>query len=459
MLRGRPSHPVQPPDRGKGGARFFLLLYIPLAIIVMLEYLLIRSYSRGGMVAFSASLVVLAFCGLRRAVLESGGVFPFLLTVVPKAATRMTSVHLVDDHSIWHRLLLWKSACEMSYTCFPFGVWRNVGEVFMAWHQASEKHELYLTAVSDLLTIAARYGAMLLFVVLTISVFAAIASAQVSRHRDGSIHSVFSATIAAYLVGGLFSTFYTTWQLSMIFIGCVIAAIVTSVFALGERFSSSLLSSSIISLGVCLMILFCGAWSYGTGDIRYNYQNIAGTRCCLVNLNDCVPKHMIVYLFDEDESTLETEGRLSIRPLLRKDVQVMAVGVEPTADGLEKARNVLRWVESTYPDLNVRFVGQGSGGSLALVLSCESNRVDRVISIGAYASWPISEVSPEEAIVNKRDLSVAVVSGEMDWHAGPESAERILKVCLLHGIPAKLKIIKGVGGGLDDLRGTVLKTL
>ena len=327
----------------------------------------------------------------------------------------------------------------------------------MAWHQASEKHELYLTAVSDLLTIAAKYGVVLLFMALTISLFAIIVSAYVSRQQGGSIHSVFSAAIAAYLVGGIFSTFYTTWQLSMIFIGCIISAIVSSVFSLGGRFVSLLRSASIASLVVCLMILFCGVWSYETGDIRYNYHNIAGTQCCLMKLNDCVPRHMIVYMFDEDESTLEKEGRLSIRPLLRKDVQVMVVGVEPTADGLERARNILRWIESMYPDLNVRLVGQGSGGSLSLVLACESNRIDRVVSIGAYASWPILEVSPEDAIVNKRGLSVAILAGEKDWHAGTESAERILKVCLSHSILTKLQIIKGVGGSLDNLRPTILR--
>lgn len=443
--------------RGRTGIRFFVLSYIPLVIIIVLEYLLIRSYSRGGMVAFWVSLLVLAFCGLHRTVLEAGGAFLFLLVVVPKAATRITSVNLVDDHSIWHRLLLWKSACEMSFTCFPFGVGRNIGEVFMAWHQASEKHELYLTAVSDLLTIAAKYGAVLLFIVLTISLFAIIVSVCVSRQQGGSMHSVFSAVVAAYLVGGIFSTFYTTWQLSAIFIGCVISAIASSVFALEGRCVTLLRSASIASLVVCLMILFCGMWSYGTGNIRYNYHNIDGTKCCLVKLNDCLPKHMIVYMFDEDASTLEKEGRLSIRPLLRKDVQVMVVGVEPTVNGLEKARNILRWVESMYPDLNVRFVGQGCGGSLSLVLACESNRVDRVVSIGAYASWPILEVSPEDAIVNKRGLSVAILTGEKDWHAGTESAERILKVCLSHSILTKLKIIKGVGGSLDNQRATVLR--
>lgn len=444
---------------GRTGIRFVLLSYILLVSIVALEYLLIRSYSRGGIVAFGVSLLVLAFCGLRRMVLESGGVFLFLLMVVPKAATRISSVHLVEDHSIWHRLLLWKSACEMSYTCFPFGVGRNIGEVFMAWHQAAEKHELYLTAVSDLLTIAAKYGVVLLFIALTISLFAIIVSAYVSRQQGCSIHSVFSATIAAYLVCGVFSTFYTTWQLSTIFIGCIISAIVSSVFSLGGRFITLLRSASIASLVVCLMILFCGVWSYETGDIRYNYHNISGAKCCLVKLTDCTPKHMVVYLFDEDESTLEKEGRLSIRPLLRKDVQVMVVGVEPTTDGLERARNILRWIESMYPDLNVRLVGQGSGGRLALILASESNRVDRVASIGAAATWPIRAISPVDSLCFKSNLVVKVVNGGGDWYTNPQEAMMIKRKCEEEGIACDVRIESDVGNRLDEKRSDVLSEL
>ncbi len=127
---------------------------------------LVATYSRGGYVAFAAGLTALACIGCRKTAVAAGGLFALVLKILPHAAERAVALNVVQDMSIRNRLVLWKSVCAMCVDNPLFGVGRSVGEVYMAWCQQLERTQAYKTAVSDYLTLGARYGlpALLLWV-------------------------------------------------------------------------------------------------------------------------------------------------------------------------------------------------------------------------------------------------------------------------------------------------------
>lgn len=164
--------------------RWRMVFVVFSVICIALECILVLTYSRGGFVAFGASVSVLVWCGFRRSSAWLCGAFGMLMLLVPKAVERAAQISPMSDLSIWHRLLLWKGACGISVNAFPFGVERDVGPVFVAWYQALNKHQHYLTAVSDPLTIAARYGLPVLFALMLVASTILFASADFARRRQ-----------------------------------------------------------------------------------------------------------------------------------------------------------------------------------------------------------------------------------------------------------------------------------
>ena len=436
--------------------RWRMVFVVFSVICIALECILVLTYSRGGFVAFGASVSVLVWCGFRRSSAWLCGAFGMLMLLVPKAVERAAQISPMSDLSIWHRLLLWKGACGISVNAFPFGVERDVGPVFVAWYQALNKHQHYLTAVSDPLTIAARYGLPVLFALMLVASTILFASADFARRRQLAFPAALAASGISFLTAGLFSTFYTTTLLA----GCfaVIVVISSSIVLLyGRRcILSAAFKGVAVSTALCLSIGAVGVWTGGTDPIRLDYSFLHGHDCCRVQVDASKSQGAIVYLFDKTEVSLDKEGRQSVRPVLKSGWPVILMGVEPDESGLQRARAALKEIEARYPLIPIRLIGQNFGGRSALILASESNRVDRVASIGAFASWPIRSMSPKDSMRSKAGLRVKAINGENDWRTNPLEAAEIMDTCRSLGIECQVVVADGVGNRLDEKRMSVL---
>lgn len=436
--------------------RWRMVFVVLSAICIVLECILVLTYSRGGFVAFSASLAVLAWCGLRRPSVLLCTAFGMLMLIVPKAAERAAQMSPMADLSIWHRLLLWKGACGISVNAFPFGVERDVGPVFVAWYQALDKHEHYLTAVSDPLTIAARYGLPVLFVLMLVALTILFASADFARRRQLAFPAALAAGGISFLTAGLFSTFYTTTALVGSF-AVIIVLSLSIVILCGRRYIlSAVFKGFAVSTALCLAIGAVGVLVGRTNPISFDYRFLPEHDCCRIQGDAAKSQGVIAYLFDKTEVSLDEEGRQSVRPVLKSGWPVILIGIEPDESGLQCARAALKEVEEKCPQIPVRLIGQNAGGRFALILASESNRVDRVASIGAFSSWPIRSMSPRDSMRPKAGLRVKAVNGENDWRTNPLDATEIVEKCGSLGIECQAVIVDGVGNRLDEKRMSVL---
>ena len=276
-----------------------------IAFCLILTRILVLTYSRGGFVAFAVSMAVLFWCGFRKWSMMMYGCLGVLMMIVPKAVERAVDVNPISDLSIWHRLLLWKGACGISINAFPFGVERDVGPVFMAWYQALDKHQPYITAVSDTLTVAARYGLPVLFVALLMALTILFASMDCARRERLAFPAAAAASGMSFMVAGVFSTFYTTALLA----GCfsVVLVIAAAIVIRVDRnyFLLGLVKALAVAMFVCLSIGSVGLWVVRSNPLRFDYCSHDDVDSCCVRMNDGPCRGVIVYLFDRTETSLD----------------------------------------------------------------------------------------------------------------------------------------------------------
>lgn len=419
--------------------RMALVLFSVLCI--SLECILVLTYSRGGFVAFGVSMVVLAWCGFRWLSAMLCGAFGMLMLIVPKAIERAAQISPMSDLSI---------------NAFPFGVGRDVGPVFVAWHQALDKHQHYLTAVSDPLTIAARYGLPFFFVLMFVVLTILFASAEFARRRQLAFPAALAASGISFLTAGMFSTFYTTAALVIAF-AIIVAISLSAILLYGRRhILLAAFKGFAASAALCLFIVAVGVWADRANPIRLDYRFLHGYDCCRVRSDAADNQGVVVYLFDRTEVSLDEEGRHSVRPALKSGWPVILMGIEPDEAGLQSARAALNEIETRHPQIPVRLIGQNAGGRFALILASESNRVDRVASIGAFASWPILSMSPKDSMRSKAGLRVKAINGENDWRTNPKEAAEVMDKCRSLGVECEAVVVDGVGNRLDEKRMSVL---
>lgn len=139
--------------------RFARILGAALAVGSL--YILLHTFSRGGIVALAVASVPLALVVLRRMKSMRTLVKASLLTVVVGfcllsiqmgVVGRLAPEFLREDRSVGNRLELWQTAPRMMLDA-PFG-WGigNSGEAYMQWYQPLDRKERYRTLVNSHLT-------------------------------------------------------------------------------------------------------------------------------------------------------------------------------------------------------------------------------------------------------------------------------------------------------------------
>lgn len=124
-------------------------------------YILLHTFSRGGIVALAVAIVPLAFAILRRMKSVRTLVKASLLTIAVGFCVLSTQMGVIgrlvhglsgDDRSVGNRLELWQAAPRMIQDApFGWGIGKS-GEAYMQWYQPLDRKERYRTLVNSHLT-------------------------------------------------------------------------------------------------------------------------------------------------------------------------------------------------------------------------------------------------------------------------------------------------------------------
>lgn len=432
------------------------LSWVCLPFLIILEIMLLMTYSRGGYVAFAVCLIVLFCTESRKWSLFLASCWGIGLLVLPKTLVRSVDMNLAADLSIQHRLILWKHACNMVYSYFPFGIDKSFEQLYWAWYQPLEKRQTYITAVNDYLTLGVNYGMLLLIFYLFVISFAVIALFVLRITTQKSCYSGLVGAVIAYIVASIFSTFYNNYIIFPIFI-CLILLSLVLAMKIKERIGIIATWAIGVSAAVAFLLIIIGVYSKHFHDLRYEYQQIGSSECVILRTSHSVPKKIIVYLFDQTEFTLEYEGKISLRRLLNSECHVIGMGVEPDESGLENCRQLLKYIDMSYQEnLPVYLIGQNCGGRYAILLAGCSERIKGIATIGAYAQWPLDNLSPISNLENLREIPLLIIHGENDLRVSCEEARKLSKACNAHQVNNQLLIIEGETNYLGSTRETLL---
>ena len=189
------------------------------AVAVM--FLLARTYSRGGWLAFGVGLgLMVALMKQHRSMLGTGAaVFILIVAFLPAGMQRAVSVSAIgEDPSISHRLLVWRGALEMIADHPIYGVSAGqFGQVFQTYYQEPWHKDEYITAISDYLTLAAEHGVVFVLPVVVFVVCLAVAAIGYSlRYGDAWLVPIIGALVALG-AASIFSDVGFVWEVQLLY--------------------------------------------------------------------------------------------------------------------------------------------------------------------------------------------------------------------------------------------------
>jgi alpha/beta superfamily hydrolase len=421
--------------RSAGGSRLSRFL-LPVTAIALLSSLLglALTYSRGGWLAFGCGMLLLALsgAGVRKLAILVFGVFLLLLLLVPKGAGRISSYADTEDRSILHRLMVWEGALAMSAEHWQCGVGEGqFGKNFSAWYQPLAMKTRYSAALNNYLTTAAERGIPVLWVYL-LSIFCPLLAAwRLAWKRQQVLPLSVLAALAVFLVSGLFTYSLTFRQVTVFYWGLYALAVIWLIVqwwkSKDERhvIRAGGLQGAALAGVLALAVWFSGLVLLQKIPVVAHPLLCGEMRGWLVAPRHGNVRALWVYFYEKGDSAFE-QGKQTLRPLAEKGVAVVCVDYRAGGrDGLADAREVMEWAlaREEWKQLPVAVIGHGFGGRVAILANC--GRIDRrvkgVVSIGAAAEWPFSDLAPVEHLAELQ-VPLLVIHGREDMTVNPGQA-------------------------------------
>ena len=428
---------------------FIAISVLSFGVCVLSEYFLVKTYSRGGYVAFIAGLLMLFFISRRKRSLYILAAVFLLFIIIPDGTQRTLGIANIADASIGNRIELWKGALAMSADYWQSGVGFGFGgpflKIYPAWYQPLWMNTFYNTAVCDYLSLSAKGGIFLLFGYLAVTFTILFSGYRLYRKNRNLLLAGLICAQFAYLVSGIFSTFFNIDYVVIPFfvLQTVILVIVLIDFirpSSGEAFSqwflilrfsnireltvrllkNNKLSKTVPILaagGVCVCVLLAGIYFRSQIQTKHEFRQYNGLKVAIVAPRSVEPEGIILYLFDSSRKSLEEEARLTLRPLAEKGFIVISAETEGGFKGLEESRKLRRFAFelAKKQSLPVMFAGQGEGGRFAIIMAAAQPSVKNgqtmlapfaVVSIGSELEWPFAELSAKNYL---NDLKVPLL--------------------------------------------------
>jgi O-antigen ligase len=250
--------------REKTGRVIFKIATVALhAIELALWFLLVKTYSRGGLVAaVSAMAVFFLLHGKTRMKwprciqnMAARLVVVLAMCVIFGFAARMAPSHLAQDRSVLNRVELWKGALVM-ISDSPFQGWGHQlgGMAYINWYQPLTDATRPVGFVNSYLEVAVDHGAPVLFLTL---LCAGALLYIIVRLRTMCWVSAAGASVVAWLVSNLWSSLWyrlTLWILPVLAVLCIIIA----AFRLGKEIPRILAYASVFGIVIMTGIIASG---------------------------------------------------------------------------------------------------------------------------------------------------------------------------------------------------------
>lgn len=470
--------------------RRLLALSCATALLGGLSLSLVRTYSRGGWIAFLAGVCV--FLGSlhqwRRVPLLLIAIFLTLLLLVPDAADRSNPNAFGADRSVGNRILVWKGALAMTAAHWVSGVGDGrFGDEFTAWFQPVPMKTRYRSAINNYLTLSVERGIFALwgYLCLVLGVLW-VAWLRAQRFQNPLALGAVSAQ-AVYLVSGLFTYCLTIWEVAWLF-WALFAISAWQVFketqrtwkmrwgltdSTTERFVSKMNSVKFADAGKTLFRAFAPPLSAST--VICLWILIGGFR-----LRADLPTRAELFTFDKTGQhqpgvivrpaqvaakgvilwnhgkggNIHEDGKDTLRYLAEKGFIVVSVDYRDNGmDGLEDVRALAKWIarQTEFESYPIGLAGFSLGARLSILTACydPTPRLKAVASIGAAAEWPMPEISPLEHLYELK-CPLLIVHGEADHVNSVDQAHEFERLCKRYRKPYEIFIVRGGSHHLNE---------
>ena len=193
-----------------------ILSWLVFILISILFIGIAMTFSRGAYLACFISLLFANFLLPSKKNIFLLLVFLLIISVSPKSMSRVITIKDTEDGSIRNRLHVWRGGCAIiaENWCKGIGGIPAAGHYYTRKYCPKEIHESYQTLVSDILTIGASYGVIILSLYLMITGFAIQISSVMAVKENFPFLLLLSCSLFSYLISGLFSTLYCFSELS-----------------------------------------------------------------------------------------------------------------------------------------------------------------------------------------------------------------------------------------------------
>lgn len=434
---------------------------------------LLRTYSRGGWVAFLAGLGIflLSLKSGRRVPLLMLGLFLALLLLLPNGLSRADPVAGGVDRSVGNRWLVWKGALTMTSDHWLGGVGSGeFGTQFTPWYQPIKMTTRYVAALNNYLTLSAERGILVLWGYLCL-VFGILYTAwRKSRQTQNAwMLGVVSAQVV-YLVAGLFTYSLTKWEVAWIFWTFFVVSSWHIVKNLRNSWRQRLafpkpnappflafLTPIGASTLICLLILFSGSRLLAELSTRADFFifNETGQQQhgVIVSPTRNDARGVIIWSHGKGGSIRE-DGKDTLRYLAEKGFIVVSIDYRDGGmDGLEDIRALLRWVlhNKEFESYPMYLAGFSLGARLSILAACydPDPRLKAVASIGSAATWPFPEISPEEHLYDLK-CPLLIIHGEEDRVNSVAQAYELERLCKRYRKSHELFIVEGASHYLNE---------
>lgn len=377
---------------------------------ILIQFILLAStYSRGGYVACCFALLMTCILSPKKLNFLFLGLWIIVLLSTVDGVSRVQSIGHIGDGSIRNRLLIWEGGLGIiaQYWACGLGEIPEIGSLYTAFYQPLWLDEKYLSLINDYLTIAAQYGIFVLFFVLTFLFFLLQQSIGLYRKERNPIVLYASAAVLGYMVAALFSTFYTspdlTWLLGVA-AGLILVFWLRAVFYKKIRWTPYLFfPAPILAAAICISIIGYGiwinarlpfAWENGVTSKESGSVKTLTVKPCNGNNNF----HVLLPI-----PQLEKAVRPALRPLSQAGFTATAFEVQSGFEDLDCAEKVIRELSATSD--NEKIILYGIGGeqaiqALALAARLEPQTIAATVVIDLPFDWPFEELSPQRNIAN-----------------------------------------------------------
>ena len=428
------------------------------------EALLALTYSRGGYIALLATLPLLWLFCRRKRLLVFNLVFLAILLIMANGVDRVQSVMATGDGSIKHRLLLWEGGLSIIWNNPIAGVGSDsVGKLYTAWYQPLWLNEAYKTLVNDYLTIGAAYGIFALFAYLATILTGLWLGFKRWKDTKNPLLLSMLGSIIAYMLAAVFTTFYCHLTVYWLFALLLVVLAVVLIRAV-RKWQFKIASKDILipcgiaaSISIALLVAGClltQKTPYSFSASKFNVGKLP------IEIFEAFPKTqpkaLVVFLFSSETSSDTEAARIFARPLLDKGYAVLLAGVDSGMNGLLCAEFTLNTaaVMAKEKKCELFLIGQGDGGKHAMLVASKDDSLPlkSVVAIGAPASWPFDELSPEAQIKGLK-APLLLIHDIQDKNIPSSESESLKKKCDELKIPAELALVDSS----SDKKGKVIE--